>query len=116
MVSHQPREFMVLTKHYSKLCCTLSDIHNLLPHFVQENVISINEVEVINATIPSTMKVQKLIAHISGPLEAGNTKVFYIMLRIMEERGHQATRELANQIKRSLPIAVDDKRSDYHSK
>ena len=50
----------------------------------------------INAIVLSTKKrkVQKLMVHISGHLEAGNTKMFYIMLRIMEEYGHHATQQL----------------------
>ena len=42
--------------------------------------------------------------HISGPLKAGNTEVFNIMLGIMEEYGHHATQQLAAQIRRSLPV------------
>ena len=110
MAGFQPKELTVLTKHYSKLCKTLSDIDNLLPHFVEDNIISINEVEEINAIIQSTKKVQKLMKHISGPLEAGNTKVFRIMLRIMEEHGHLATQQLADQMRRSLSTDVDDNR------
>ena len=99
----------LLNNHYAKLCDTLTDIDNLLPHFVEEKVITINDLEAINTTIPSTkkLKVQKLMTHISGPLTAGNTEVFYTMLRIMEDYGHQATQQLADQIRRSLPIASD---------
>ena len=96
----------LLNNHYAKLCDTLTDIDNLLPHFVEEEVITINDVDEINAIVPSTkkLKVQKLMTHISGPLLAGNTEMFYTMLRIMEDYGHQATQQLANQIRRSLPI------------
>ena len=75
----------VFTKHYAKLCDTLTDIENLLPHFVEENVIKIEDLEEMNAVVPSMkkLKVQKLMTHISGPLRAGNTDVFYIMLRNM---------------------------------
>ena len=95
----------LLTNHYAKLCDTLTDIDNLLPHFVEKKVITINDLDEINAIVPSTkkLKVQKLMTHISGPLTAGNTEVFYTMLRIMEDYGHQATQQLADQIRRSLP-------------
>ena len=102
-------ELKVFTNHYAKLCDTLTDIDNLLPHFVEKEVITTNDLEEINTTIPSTKKhkVQKLMTHISGPLTAGNTEVFYTMLRIMEDYGHQATQQLADQIRRSLPRNTD---------
>ena len=99
-------ELNVFNKNCSKLCDTLTDIENLLPHFVDENVIKFGDLEEINAVVPSTKKhkVQKLMVHISGPLEAGNTEVFYIMLRIMEEHGHLATQQLAEEMRTSLTI------------
>ena len=98
----------VFTNHYSKLCDTLTDVDNLLPRFVQEKVMTTNDLEEISTIIPSTKKhkVEKLLTHISGPLRAGNTKVFNIMLRIMEEYGHQATKQLADQIRKSLSVAI----------
>ena len=97
-------EHVVFTDHYPMLCDTLTDVDNLLPHFVQKRVIKTDDLEEINATVPSTKKhkVQKLIMHVSGPLRAGNTEMFYTMLRIMEEYGHQATQQLAEQIRKSL--------------
>ena len=97
-------EQKMFTRHYSQLCDTLTDVDNLLPHFVQEGVITNNDLEEISAIVPSTkkQKVQKLMIHASGPLKAGNTEVFYIMLRIMEEHGHHATRHLADKIRQSL--------------
>ena len=108
----------VFTNHYAKLCNTLTDIDNLLPYFVEENIISINDVDEINAIVPSTkkLKVQKLMTHISGPLTAGNTEVFYTMLRIMEDYGHQATQQLADQINRSLPRNSGHNKNTDHCK
>ena len=103
MAAHQsPSEEEVFTTHYSQLCNTLTDVDNLLPHFVQHGVISTNDLEEISTIVPSTKKVQKLLMHISGPLKAGNTEMFYTMLRVMEEYGLQATNQLADQIKQSL--------------
>ena len=115
MASHELNVFSI---HYAMLCDTLTDINNLLPHFVGENVINIDTLEEINATIPATtkFKVQKLMTHISGPLTAGNTKVFYTMLRIMEKYGHQATQQLANQMKKSLLATSDQDRNTKHRK
>ena len=99
-------ELTVFNKNCSKLCDILTDIENLLPHFVDENVIKFGDLEEINTVVPSTKKhkVQKLMVHISGPLEGGNTEVFYIMLRIMEEYGHLATQQLAKEMRTSLAI------------
>ena len=118
MASHQPKEMKLFNKYYFKLCHTLTDIDDLLPYFVQENIIKIDELEEIKFPSTKKDKVQKLLVHISGPLEAGNTKVFHTMLRIMEEHGHDATQQLADQIRRSLPTAIDDKRSyaEHYSK
>ena len=97
-------EHDVLINHYSKFCNTLTDVDKLLPQFVQEKLITANDLEEIITIFPITRKrkVQKLLKHISGPLRAGNTEVFYIFLRIMEEYGHQATKQLADQIRKSL--------------
>jgi len=93
----------VFTEHYSKLCDTITDVDDLLPHFVQQSIISTNELEVISKLHSRVEKVKKLLSHISGPLQAGNSKGFYSMLSIMEERGVQATRELAAAMRKLLP-------------
>ena len=106
-------ELNVFQNNYSKLCDTLTDIENLLPHFVEKDVIKFQEQDEINAIVPSTKKVQRLMGHISGPLEAGNTEVFYIMLRIMEEHGHLATKQLAKEMKRSIPVSTNNPDCKY---
>ena len=100
MDDHSPLK--VFTKHYSKLCDTLTDIDKLLPHFVAENIIDDNDLQRINALVTTSEKVQKLLTHIAGPLRAGSTKGFNVMLRIMEEYGLDATKQLAGQIRKSL--------------
>ena len=118
MAAHQSLlEEEVFTRHYSQLCNTLTDVDNLLPYFVQQRVITTNDLEELNSIVPSTKKVHKLLMHISGPLKAGNTEVFYTMLRIMEEYGLQATNQLADQIRKSI-LATDKSRkgSSHHSK
>ena len=114
MAAHQSlTEEDAFTRHYSQLCDTLTDVDNLLPHFVEQRVITNNDLEEISAIVPSTkkQKVQKLMIHVSGPLKAGNTEVFYIMLKIMEEHGLQATNQLADQIRGSL-YATDKSRKN----
>ena len=114
MTSRQLKEEGVFIEHFSKLCDTIIDVDGLLPHFVQEHVITTDDLDEINAAYPSTKKsrMQKLLTYISGPLKSGNTQGFYAMLRIMEEYGNQATQQLAEQIK----SATDDKQIDQYSK
>lgn len=98
MAHIQPKEKEVFRDHYSKLCNTVVDIDNLLPHFVQENIIQADDLEEIKAKSRTTYKVEKLLQFISGPLQAGNVNTFYTMLNIMGKYGTQATRELANDM------------------
>ena len=96
------KESSVFTKHYSIFCDTLTDIDNLLKYFVQEKVIKPEDQDEINALVKKTEKVQKLLKHIAGPLEAGDNKGFYTMLDIMENHGVQATKDLADSLKTIL--------------
>ena len=95
-------ELNVFTEYYSALCDTVTDVDNLLPQFVQKKVVAMSDHEEIMASSTKKAKVQKLMIHVSGPLRAGNAEGFHSMLRIMEEHGHKATQQLANQIRRSL--------------
>ena len=93
------KEDKIFSEHYSTFCSTLNDIDDLLKYFVQEEVIKSDDQDEINALTETPEKVQKLLKHISGPLEAGDSKGFYIMLDIMDNHGVQATKELANSLK-----------------
>jgi len=101
MDSAQIREEEIFRNHYSKLQATLIDVDSLLPYFVEHNIITIGHLDQM-ASLTALAKVSKLLSHISGPLKAGNTKSFHIMLSIMEMHGTQATRELATVIKDCL--------------
>ena len=107
-------ELNMFTEYYSALCHTLTDVDSLLPQFVQKRVITTDNLEEINAIVTSARKVQKLMVHISGPLRAGNTEVFYIMLRIMEEYGHHATQQLAEQIRKSISVNTNHRKQLYY--
>ena len=98
MTGLQLNEKEVFTRHYASLCNTLTDVNNLLPHFVQRNIISTSDEEEINAIVTTTKKVEKLLSHISGPLTAGDPKGFHMMLSIMKEHGNQSTKDLAMKI------------------
>ena len=98
MTGLQLNEKEVFTRHYASLCNTLTDVNNLLPHFVQRNIISTSDVEDIDTITTTAKKVEKLLSHISGPLTAGDPKGFYMMLTIMKEHGNQSTKDLAMKI------------------
>ena len=106
----------VLENHYFKLCNTLTDTDDLLPHFVGK-IISINELEEIKATVPTKpAKVHKLMVHMSGPLKGGKAEVFYTMLKIMDQSSNEATQQLADEIRKSIPVDVDKEKSDHTGK
>lgn len=92
----------VFTNHYSDLCSTLTDIDNLLPFFVGKKIITITNQTEIKREIATLNKVTKLLPHISGPLEAGDSKGFQIMLTIMKKHGLQPTKDLAEKMCRFL--------------
>ena len=85
----------IFTKHFSSLCNTLTDINNLLPFFVEEKIINVNDIEVINAIVTIPKKVEKLLSYISGPLTAGDARGLHTMFAIMKEHGSQCTKHLA---------------------
>ena len=93
------KEDKIFNEHYSTICSTLTDIDNLLKYLVQEDVIKSDDQDEINALTETPEKVQKLLKHICGPLEAGDSKGFYTMLDIMENHGVQATKDLADSLK-----------------
>ena len=99
MASSRLKEEEIFTANYAKLCDTITDVHDLLPQFVQRSIISENEMEEISNLTIRVEKVKRLLSHISGPLSAGNSNRFYMMLSIMEEHGTQATKELAGDMK-----------------
>jgi len=102
MATNELKEAVIFRQYYAKLCHTLTDIQYLLPEFVTENIIKQSDIEEIDALSTSLQKRQKLLLHISDPLQAGHLHGFYTMLRIMEVHGTYATQELAKEIKNSL--------------
>ena len=96
-------EMKIFTKHFASLCNTITDVDYLLPHFVAENIINTNDVEVFAAMNTTLNKVRELLLHISGPLQAGDAQAFYTMLTIMKKHGNQSTIDLA--VKMSQEVA-----------
>lgn len=89
-------ELAVFRRCYAILCDTMTDIDDLLKHFVTEKIITISEEDEIKSFSVKSEKVRKLLLNISGPLKAGNTNGFYVMLKIMKEFGTKATQDLAD--------------------
>ena len=106
----------VFTSNYTKFCNIIMDLENLLKYFVTASIINIDDQSEILAPPRQTDKVTLLLRHISGPLEAGDTKPFRMMLDIMEKHGNLATKTLAIEIKKSLITNIKGKLIDAHLK
>jgi len=100
------KEYNVFTEYYAKLCSCLTDIENLLPYFVQEKIIKPEDQDDINTSAKTQEKVKKLLKHISGPLQAGDTKGLYTMLDIMKNHGTQPTVDLAETLKTTVSTGI----------
>ena len=96
------KELEILQKHYPDLIHTLTDIKSLLPHCVKKRIISFDENQDISAVTASSDKVTKLLEHVSGPLESGNSRGFYDLLTIMKSEGKPPTKDLANKMEKDL--------------
>ena len=96
------RDKEVFISNYSKYCNTMSDVEHLVKYFISANIISTDDQSEIIATPRLTSKVELVLKHISGPLEAGDTKPFRMMLDIMEKHGILATKTLGISVKKSL--------------
>ena len=97
-------ELTVFRKNFALLCTTVADIDALLLHFVAENIINIQQQENILSYNTTSEKISRLLLSISGPLEAGDSKGFYTMLKIMRRYGVDATVRLADNIFASIDM------------
>jgi len=95
-------ELEVFQENYAMLCNTLKDIDDLLKYFVTEKIITIDEEEKIRTSATKSEKAEKLLLNISGPLQAGNTNGFHIMLKIMKKYGTKVTQDLVEHISSRL--------------
>ena len=96
------KEKKVFLENFSNLCNTLTDIENLLKYFIEEEIIKSEDLDEIITKTKTSDRVQKVLKHISGPLEAGDSKGFYTMLDIMKNHGLQSTKRLADSIDTEL--------------
>ena len=92
----------VFKSNYDKFCSAMTDIENLLKYFITVNIINTDDQSEIFAIPRPSQKVEMLLKHISGSLEAGNTKPFRMMLDIMEKHGNLTTNQLAISVRKFL--------------
>jgi len=95
------KEKQVFTKNYSRFCDILKNEDNLLDKFVEKKIISYDQAVVLR-NAPITRKGQDFLINISGPLDGGQTKGFYIMLDIMKEHGRIGTQDFVADIEQQL--------------
>ena len=116
MADLQSNEREIFTRHYASLCNTLTDVDHLLPYFVQENIINTSDVKSTDATTTAN-KIENLLSYISGPMVAGHTEGFLVMLTIMKEHGNQSTKDLAAKMSHELTSTIskieDDGMASY---
>ena len=95
----------VFEASYGLLRITITDIIDLLVnYFVDGKHFTSEEENQITAVTPTSEKLELLFIKISSLLKAGNSKGFYMMLKIMREHGGQQTHTLADHIMNRLKI------------
>ena len=94
-------EETVFTENYARLINVLN-IHTLIPHLIENEVITIDDASDIKSCKRDSEKVMKLLEYVSHHLKAGCAKSFHIMLDIMKTRGTIAEQKLANEMESSL--------------
>ena len=92
----------------------MTDIDDLLKYFISANIINTDDQREIFAKARLTKKVSLLLNHISGPLEAGDTKPFRMMLDIMEKHGNASTKTLAIFVKSCLMTNTEGMHKHHH--
>ena len=110
----QSREESAFESHYSELY-RLTDVDDLLPHFVEENIVSDSNLDETKS-LTSFVKMNRLLSQISGRLKTGNTKGFYAMLSIMKKHGSETTRNLSIAIMNTLKTEYSDDKDDKDDK
>ena len=101
ILSGQCPEETVFTENYSKLTEVLN-VHTLIPHFITERVITVDDASDIKSCNRESEKIMKLLDYIARPLKAGYTESFYIMLDVMKTHCTIAVEALANNMESSL--------------
>ena len=88
----------IFRKNFARFCNVLKNEDDLLPHLVAEKIITYDDLDEIKSKNPAE-KGPTMLRHISGPLEAGHTHGFYVLLDVMINHGKLDTQEFARKIK-----------------
>ena len=95
------KENEVLMANYSIFCDILKGELNLLPKFVQVNILTADQSQDI-PSIPITQRGEAILKCIVGPVQGGQTGGFYAMLRIMKEHDKTDTQMFTSKIEMEL--------------
>ena len=107
MTSTQSREEAVFKSHQDNLRSKLTEIDNLLQHFVEGNVITETNLTKMRS-LKNKAKLTRLLSQISDQLKDGKVKGFYTMLNIMEKYGDETTKGLSSAVMSNLKVECDD--------
>ena len=110
MVDNGPAhsELAVFEENYALLDNTITDVVDpLMNCCVEKNLFTDEEEKEIAAITKAPEKLQLLLPRISNSLKADNKSCFYIMLKVMKERGGKGTQTLADHIMSRLKISSD---------
>ncbi|XP_065894743.1 uncharacterized protein [Dysidea avara] len=89
----------VQSKYFEQLC-NLPDLESLLPHFEEQNIITVHQhVEIKSSNSPTDDRMKMLLDNISLPLQNGSTERFDGMLEILMDHGTDETKMIASLIK-----------------
>ena len=92
----------VFTKSYARLVDVLP-IKSLTPHFVNDEIISFDEEEIIMQTVGRAEAAGIVLRKIGRSLKAHLTTSFDKLLSIMEQYGGVSCMELVNKMRQDLP-------------
>ena len=101
MVSNEKEALM---KNYSAFCNILKNEDALLPKFVEENIITQDQLNDIQSMSAAWKRGHAILVIVSGAVNSGQNKGFLSMLRIMKNFGKCDTQLFAKQIERELGI------------
>ena len=100
------KEKFIINQYYGQLCKGVTDVANWSPYCVAKGLISSDFSLKLQSIKSFSEQAEMLLQCITGPVEAGNVKVLYVLLDIMEQHGVSATKQLATEIKDRLNAKV----------
>ena len=89
------KEYSVFMKYFAALTHTLTDIDNLLPHFISNGIITIEDTDEVKSKPRQSDQLRQLLKHIEGPLRVNDARNVYILLDVMSTHGSISTKRLA---------------------